>query len=627
MTTVIYFFTIRELESTQSAIESQIRRIAQNIATMQLLEQQDWTVYQDYISQLMAFNEDIVYIAIYDDRNTLRAHTLNQDLIEFERSISTRRMQADLIRNLDSGTISAEDEDDLRVERVNIQVGNRVLGSVNVGFSLIDINNELNNKIRLNIALSMVFLILFIGASIIIGGRLTRPLEKLTTAMTAVNEGSLDQKVEPETRDEIAELTNTFNQMLDVLREKEIIEGLGHDLSGTFQIENLAPLVRERLRDAIGAASARLYVRNNADNLFHEITVSESKNNKYPPLSIDEKLKSYILERKSGFMIHSVQDNIMNALRHKRQDEAGLVVPMLVKGTLFGLLFFALPPGEDNFSTKQIHFASILANQAALALDNALLYEELREQDRIKRELEIAREVQQKLLPSKMPELPGYQFEGVCKSAQEVGGDYFDFFHLDNDLLGIVIADVSGKGTSASFYMAELKGMMIQLTSKYQSPKSLLVELNRKLFGNVDRRVFVTMIYGVLDLNSNEFVFSRAGHNSLLKIGTNGKHDFLTPPGIGLGLEGGEIFNKKLEEATVQMQKDEMLILYTDGITEARNENNIEYGEERLLHSVTLTKKRNVSEKKEAMLNSLNHFMNGNSPHDDITLLLIHHCG
>ncbi|MFQ5584303.1 MAG: HAMP domain-containing protein, partial [Calditrichia bacterium] len=493
MTTVTYFFTIRELEARRAAVESQISRIAQNIATMQLLEQQDWNVYQDYITQLMAFNEDIIFIAIYDDRNTLRAHTINTNLIELDKPLRSRRRQAELVRRLDSGAVSPESRNDLRSERVNILVGDRVLGSVHVGFSLIDINDELLRGIGLNIGLGLFFIALFLGISIFFSRRLTRPLEQLSMAMEAVNKGDLDQKVKPQTRDEIAQLTLTFNEMIEGLRERQIIEKLGGELSATFQMENLATLVRESLKNAIGAAGARLYIRLNSDGaMFYEVTGQRKEKQDFPPLIIDGEVKKFIIERQNGFLIHSAPEIIMKALNHDQSDEAGLVVPMMVKNELFGMLFFALPTQRENFSEKQIHFASTLANQAALALENALLYEELREQERFKRELEIAREVQQKLLPTRMPTYPGYQFDAVCESAQEVGGDYFDFFPLENDLLGIVIADVSGKGTSASFYMAELKGMMLQLTSNFTSPRLLLIELNKKLFLNLERRVFVT---------------------------------------------------------------------------------------------------------------------------------------
>lgn len=252
------------------------------------------------------------------------------------------------------------------------------------------------------------------------------------------------------------------------------------------------------------------------------------------------------------------------------------------------------------------------------------MYEELQEQERLKRELEIAREMQRRLLPSKMPEIDGFKFDGVCQSAFEVGGDYFDFFYLDENHLGVVIADVSGKGTSASFYMAELKGMMTQLTTAHRSPKQLLIELNRKLFISMERQSFVTMIYGVIDIPAQKFTFARAGHNPLLKIGLNGDYQYLTPPGIGLGLDTGEIFEKQLAEITIDMKAHETLVFYTDGITEARNILQDEFGEERMLQTFLSARERDIVKLRESFLTSLEDFMAGAQPHDDITMVLIH---
>lgn len=624
MASVTYFFIIREINSKRTGMESQMQRIAQNIATLQLLDRQDWNVYQNYISQLMEFNKDIVYIAVYDDRGALRAHTLNTDLIEINQPFLTRSAQAAIIRRLDGGAIAQESKADFRTERVNIQVGERVLGSVHVGFSIIGINQDLQNGIRLDVGLGIFFILLFSSVSVFISRRLTKPLERLSGAMKAVNEGDLDQKVEPETHDEIADLTLSFNEMIEGLKERQIIENLGNELSATFRLENLAPLVRDRIKNALGASGARLYIQDkNSTNRLYEITVLGKSKHKYPPLKLTREVRTFLSQSKNGFMIHSAPGFVLEGLKHKATDENGLVMPMTVKDELFGLLFFALPPDKSDFALKQQHFAATLAGQAALALENALLYEELKEQERLKRELEIAREVQRKLLPAKMPKVDGFQFDGICQSAYEVGGDYFDFFDLGNNRIAIVIADVSGKGTAASFYMAELKGMMLQLSSNYLSPKSLMIDLNKKLYGNIDRRMFVTMTYAVVDIASKRITFSRAGHNSLLKIGVNGNHQFFTPSGIGLGLESGKVFDEKLEEISFDLNSNETLVFYTDGITEAMNHERDAFGEERLLQTIQAGKNGDVVQIREHLLDSLNQFLAGAPPNDDITMVLV----
>ncbi len=629
MINVVYFYTISKLQAKREAVQTQSQRIAENIAALQLqlLDRQDWSVYQNYISQLLAFNKDIVYIAVYDNRRTLRAHALNLDLIEIGNISPSRRIQAEIVKRLDDGAIAEESQADLRAQRIDIQLGNRILGSVSVGFSLVQINQDLENDVKLNIMMGVFFLIVFSAASIFVSGRLTKPLEKLSSAMTAVAEGNLEQKIEITTGDEIGQLSANFNEMIEGLRERKIIENLASEISGTFRLNDLANIVRERISAAIGAGGARLYIKNRElSDSFEEVTVPEHLKKNFPSINIDEKTRLFLLEQPNGFMIQSAPHFVLNSLKYKQTDEAGLVVPMTVKEELFGLLFLALPSNQNNFTPQQQHFTSILVNQAAIALENALLYEGVKEQERIKRELEIAREVQHKLLPNEMPKIEGFQIEGICQSAQEVGGDYFDFFKIDENCLGIVIADVSGKGTSASFYMAEIKGMMLQLTSRKYSPKEVLIELNKQLYMDLDRRMFVTMIYGILNISRGKFTFCRAGHNALLHLSSINNYKFLIPSGIGLGLDPGKLFENKIEEMSIYLSKHDVLLFYTDGITEAMNVDQEEFGETRLVQCFQSHKRKDVNDQKRVLMKTLENFMNGSAQFDDVTMIIIKSC-
>lgn len=323
-------------------------------------------------------------------------------------------------------------------------------------------------------------------------------------------------------------------------------------------------------------------------------------------------------------MLEAAPPHVREALGAARVTPRELVIPMFAKGRLFGLLFFSLPDAAQDFDNKQRKFATTLANQAALALENSLLYDELREQERLKRELEIAREVQRKLLPREMPELPGFLFEAVCHPAQEVGGDYFDFFWLDEERIGIVIADVSGKGTSASFYMAEIKGMMLTLTTRYSSPKELQIEVNRRLYASLDRRVFATMMYGVVDVRSKEFTYARAGHSPLLHIPADGRCEMTIPSGIGLGLESGELFEQSLEESVISLNRGDTLVLFTDGITDAMNAGGEIFGVERLLEAACSDDTDDPVRLRERIFEAVEGFVKGARQHDDLALVIVH---
>lgn len=621
MVSVTYFFVIKDISTQKEAIQQNISRIAQNIATMKLLDRQGWADYQAYISQLMTFNNDIVYIAIYDDRNTLRAQTLNPDLLDLESNYLTRSMQAEIVRRLEQGAVAAENKNDLQRERVNIQVGDRILGSVHIGFSVIEINQALENRIRLNIILAVIFILIFSGISIYISGRLTRPLESLNRAMSDINRGNLRSIKHTGSRDEIAQLTESFNSMVQGLQERAIIEGLARDLGATFQLEKLTAMISERLYQAIGAEKIRLYVKKKDGTgvCFKEIS-GEDENDVV--FRMQEKEWQWLEGQEKGFMINKSPGGIRKTFLDELPAKFCLVVPMRVRGTLFGIVAFCIR--EEQFvSETKMNFASILSSQIAIALENALLYEDLTEQERMKRELEIAREMQQKLLPQTMPEIKGFEITGMCKPAMEVGGDYFDFFKLDTHSLGIVIADVSGKGTFASFYMAQVKGMMLQVTSLKHTPRTLLMDLNSRLRPSMEKHVFATMVYGILDYKNQEFTYARAGHNPVLKVNKSGLIESLEPPGIGLGLDKNTVFDKNIDEAKIKLEAGDLLFFYTDGITEARNSKNEIYGEKRLIDVIIANRGGSSEEIKLGCLNDLHNFLGEMSPQDDMTLIII----
>jgi hypothetical protein len=207
----------------------------------------------------------------------------------------------------------------------------------------------------------------------------------------------------------------------------------------------------------------------------------------------------------------------------------------------------------------------------------------MEEKDRLLRELEIARTVQQKFLPATTPQLVNFQIAAFCQPAWEVGGDYFDYFPLEDGRLGIAIGDVSNKGVSAAFYMTMVKGFLKALAIQALEPARILSETNALFYANVERGNFISMIYGILDSRSGEFIFARAGHNPLLYLfGKSAEGQWLSPRGIGLGLLPDQKFRSTITQEKIQLQTGDMLVLYTDGYPEAMNEKSEQFGEENL---------------------------------------------
>ncbi|MFQ5571874.1 MAG: PP2C family protein-serine/threonine phosphatase, partial [Rhodothermales bacterium] len=218
-----------------------------------------------------------------------------------------------------------------------------------------------------------------------------------------------------------------------------------------------------------------------------------------------------------------------------------LVMPLVARDETLGALFVARDV-THGFEKDDVEAISVFAAQAAIALDNARLFEEQIERERLSRELAIAKEVQHKLLPHRLPSLEGVSLAASSVSAHEVGGDYYDFVQLDDHRLAFIVGDVSGKGTSAAFYMAEMQGVFQSVSFLAPDPLDFLTHANRALASSLERNVFISVIYGVLDLQKEELLLARAGHCPAATISLTGEARYLRSQGLGLGLDRGSLF-------------------------------------------------------------------------------------
>lgn len=253
------------------------------------------------------------------------------------------------------------------------------------------------------------------------------------------------------------------------------------------------------------------------------------------------------------------------------------------------------------------------------------LLREQAEKERLEEELRIAREIQMSLLPDKtLSTVPGMKVAALCIPATEVGGDYYDVLPLSDTRMGVLVADVSGKGTSAALYMAELKGLVLSLSRIYESPARLLIEANRILAESMDSRTFVTMTYAVVDTATRSMRFARAGHNPLIHLeAKSGTTHVLTPPGMGLGLDRGEAFEGVLEEQEVPLSPGDFFLFYTDGLSEAMNEGSELFGEARLRRILEQSEGMSSEQLREKILEEVELFVGNAAPHDDLTMVVL----
>jgi serine phosphatase RsbU (regulator of sigma subunit) len=247
--------------------------------------------------------------------------------------------------------------------------------------------------------------------------------------------------------------------------------------------------------------------------------------------------------------------------------------------------------------------------------------------ERLQEELRIAHRIQMSLLPTGPIGVEGVSVTAICRPAREVGGDYYDLFPLGARRLGVLVADVAGKGTSAALYMAELKGLMLALSQTHHSPRELLIEANRIIAANIDARSFITMTYAVFDLERGVVAYARAGHTPLIHLPGQGPRSasVLTPEGMVLGLkiDSGELFSRVLEERAQDLSPGDLFVFYTDGISEAMNVESECFEESRLGALVEQYGHLSCDEIRQHVFDELGAFTRGASQHDDMTMILV----
>jgi serine phosphatase RsbU (regulator of sigma subunit) len=253
------------------------------------------------------------------------------------------------------------------------------------------------------------------------------------------------------------------------------------------------------------------------------------------------------------------------------------------------------------------------------------------EKRRLEEELRIAHEIQMSLLPQGPLIMAGLSVTALCVPAREVGGDYYDFLPLGDERVGVLIADVSGKGTSAALYMAELKGLVLSLSEIHASPRDLLIAANRIISQHLDARSFITMTYAVLDLRARTMTYARAGHTPLIYVpgvcadGAAREAQILAPDGmvVGLKIDNGEMFERHLAEETIELRPSDLYLLFTDGISEAMNAGDDLFGENRLGQLVATHAHLPSEELRERLLREIAAFVGDAPQHDDMTMILV----
>ncbi|MBN2090288.1 SpoIIE family protein phosphatase [candidate division KSB1 bacterium] len=411
------------------------------------------------------------------------------------------------------------------------------------------------------------------------------------------------------------------------VREISSLHALSRTISSEFNQNRLVIKINELAKEVTEANAAWLEILDRRTNYLKLVSYSNlnAKVVEWIDNHPGEGIGNWVLQNRQPLWINELKKN--DQAYYLRQlglpFESLMAVPIIFYDQIVGVLN-VVKLHEFGFIPDDLNMLRAFADQAAVALENARLVQESLEKERLAQELKIAHDAQMKLLPKSMPNLKELDIDAVCITAQDVGGDYYDLFLFPDNRLGIVIGDVSGKGSAAAFLMAEVKGIIKSLAHTYVSPREVLIRTNELLYENLERKFFISLIYAVIDLNLMSLTFSRAGHCPLLfGQAQTLEARFIEPKGIGIGLTHGELFNQSLEEHQIALNQGDTFLFYTDGLVEAMNLQKAEFEESRLLQIFTHATYLNSQSIKNTLVKEVYAFMNGASTHDDLTMVVV----
>lgn len=405
--------------------------------------------------------------------------------------------------------------------------------------------------------------------------------------------------------------------------EVESLQKFSQTISKVFDIDELTSFIFDTLKKINNPKNICLVLfdENNKLKFYHSPAYIEADfKNFVESYTRTEQLKSI------SFNNGAINQNYFELYQSAKIDSKKIIkVPLVFNENLLGILFLDFPE-EVNIENEDLSTIKSIAEYTSIAIQNNRFFHESIKKERIEKELEVARDIQRRLLPQIVPQIKELDVSWLFIPAFDVGGDYYDYFIIDDSTLSFVIADVSGKGISAAFYMSEVKGIFESLSKISKSPKEILKIANNILCRSLDKKSFVSVVYITIDLKSGEAKLSRSGHCPIIYM-TNQEYKSLKPSGIAIGLDCSNIFENNLHEITLNLNPGDFLFLYTDGVIEARNKDRMEFGEERLKRILNHSTDQSCDQIIQYIAKEISIFSQNYPQHDDITMLAIKFLG
>lgn len=411
-------------------------------------------------------------------------------------------------------------------------------------------------------------------------------------------------------------------QLQLAINELKILNDVATTISSVQSVDEIIDQIVMKCIKHIGVeeGTVNLLERNTEGEDFHTMVRHKDASGVKVPYRMDAGLKGWMLKHRTSFVSNDIRHD--ERFQFLSDDEypftSILCVPLIVKGEMTGYLA-VFNKKEGEFSNEDRRLLSIIGSQSAQIIENARLLEEEKRLISLQEELNMASEIQRKLLPDAPPDIPGYQLFATNIPAKSVGGDYYDFVPISDDRLAFCLGDITGKGMPAAMLMANLQATFRSQVLVNDDCAVCITRTNKLLYRSTESTKFATMIYGALDPKNGQVKYTNGGHDCPILFKKNQDPIQLESTGLILGIFEDSDYSQK----TAQLAPGDLLLLFSDGITEAMNSDLEMYGSDRLQNLVQNNLDKSASEIGSIILDSIREHAEGTPQSDDITLLLI----
>lgn len=401
--------------------------------------------------------------------------------------------------------------------------------------------------------------------------------------------------------------------------EKEVLLEVGKTLAARLELDEVIEVILKSLRQVVDYDAGAIYLVDPATQVLElvaDVGYPEGSDEAFS-LQMGVGVVGWVAKTGQPVIVPDVtRDPRYVAARIETRSE--LAAPLQVEGRTLGV-FNIESDLEDAYHEGHLEILATFASHAAVAIERARLTRALLERRHLERELEVAREIQASFLPKKAPQVPGFDLAGTAMPHQEVGGDYFDFIRISETRLGLAIADVSGKSIPAALLMAGFRMALLAEIRNEFAIRAVMRKVNSLLHESTDRDKFVTAVYGVLDFRNRVLIVSNAGHNPPIVARADGTLEYIFDGGVALGV----LPDATYEERPIALRPGDVLIMYTDGVTEAESPTIEHFGQMRLESAILTLRHQGAQAILDGLIEEVLAWCGDRGQSDDLTLMVV----